>query len=103
MFDVTMGCFVCELIGLFLLNNLSEKYGKNKVGLYRDDGLALLRNAKMDGRLPGSDSGSDSGSDPTPDRIGSGRNLRFRCRIIRPYTTGRQRTAKVDLVTRVTT
>ena len=28
-FDVTMGCFVCELIGLFLLNNLSEKYGKN--------------------------------------------------------------------------
>ena len=43
MFDVTMGSFdgaeVCELIGLFLLNNLSEKYGKNNVGLYRDDGL----------------------------------------------------------------
>ena len=34
-----------ELIGLFLLNNLSEKYGKNNVGLYRDDGLVLLRNA----------------------------------------------------------
>ena len=49
MFDVTMGSFdgaeVCELIGLFLLNNLSEKYGKNNVGLYRDDGLVLLRNA----------------------------------------------------------
>ena len=49
MFDVTMGSFdgaeVCELIGLFLLNNLSEKYGKNNVGLYRDDGLILLRNA----------------------------------------------------------
>ena len=49
MFDVTMGIFdgaeVCELIGLFLLNNLSEKYGKNNVGLYRDDGLVLLRNA----------------------------------------------------------
>ena len=48
-FDVTMGSFdgaeVCELIGLFLLNNLSEKYGKNNVGLYRDDGLVLLRNA----------------------------------------------------------
>ena len=50
MFDVTMGSFdgaeVCELIGLFLLNNLSEKYGKKNVGLYRDDGLVLLRNAK---------------------------------------------------------
>ena len=49
MFDVTMGSFdgaeVCELIRLFLLNNLSEKYGKNNVGLYRDDGLVLLRNA----------------------------------------------------------
>ena len=49
MFDVTMGSFdgaeVCQLISLFLLNNLSEKYGKNNVGLYRDDGLVLLRNA----------------------------------------------------------
>ena len=49
MFNVTMGCFdgreVCELIVLFLLNNLSKKYGKNNVGLYRDDGLVLLRNA----------------------------------------------------------
>ena len=49
MFDVTMGSFhgaeVCELIRLFLLINLSEKYGKNNVGLYRDDGLVLLRNA----------------------------------------------------------
>ena len=49
MFDVTMGSFdgaeVCELIGRFLLDNLSEKYGKNNVGLYRDDGLVLLKNA----------------------------------------------------------
>ena len=49
MFNVTMGSFdgreVCELIVLFLLNNLSKKYGKNNVGLYRDDGLVLLRNA----------------------------------------------------------
>ena len=49
MCDVTMGSFdgaeVCELIGLFLLNNLSEKYGKDNVGLYRDDRLVLLRNA----------------------------------------------------------
>ena len=49
MFDVTMASFdgveVCELIGLFLPNNLSEKYSKNNVGLYSDDGLVLLRNA----------------------------------------------------------
>ena len=48
MFDVTMGSFdgaeVCELVGLFILNILSDKYGKNNVGLYRDDGLVLLRN-----------------------------------------------------------
>ena len=48
MFDVTMGSFhgaeFCELLELFLLNNLSEKYGKNNVGLYRDR-LVLLRNA----------------------------------------------------------
>ena len=48
MFDVTISSFdgaeVCELIGLFILNILSDKYGKNKVGLYRDDGLVLLRN-----------------------------------------------------------
>ena len=48
MFDVTMGSFdgagVCELIGLFILNILSDKYDKNNVGLYRDDGLVLLRN-----------------------------------------------------------
>ena len=49
MFDVTMGSFdgaeVCELIGLFLLDNLSEKHGKKNVGLYRDDDLVLLKNA----------------------------------------------------------
>ena len=43
MFDITTGSFdgaeVCELIGLFFLNNLSEKYDKNNVSLYRDDGL----------------------------------------------------------------
>ena len=47
-FDVTMGSFdevdVCELVGLFLINNLSEKCGKNNEGLYRDDGLLLVRN-----------------------------------------------------------
>ena len=53
MFDVTMGsndgAEVCELIGLYILNRLSEKYGKDNVGLYRDDGLILLKN--VTGRL----------------------------------------------------
>lgn len=48
MFDVIMGSFdgveVCEFIGFFFLNNFSEKYGKNNVGFYRDDGLVFLRN-----------------------------------------------------------
>ena len=39
------GAEVCELIGLFLLDNLSKKYGRNNVELYRDDGLVLLKNA----------------------------------------------------------
>ena len=46
LFDVTMGSYdgaeVCELVGLFILNSLAKKYGKERVGLYRDDGLILL-------------------------------------------------------------
>ena len=48
LFDVTMGAYdgaeVCEIVGLFLLNNLANKFDKNIVGLYRDDGLALFKN-----------------------------------------------------------
>ena len=48
MFDVTMGsndgAEVFELIGHYIRNRLSEKYGKDYVGLYRDDGLILLKN-----------------------------------------------------------
>ena len=40
-FDVTMGSFdeaeVCELVGLYILSYLAEKYGREFVGLYRDD------------------------------------------------------------------
>ena len=43
-FDVTMGSFdgaeTCELVGLFLLNEL--KSIEIDVGLYRDDGIALV-------------------------------------------------------------
>lgn len=47
-FDVTMGSFdgaeVCELVGLYLLSQLSSILGKSNNGLYRDDGLAILKN-----------------------------------------------------------
>ena len=43
-FDVTMGSFdgaeICELVGVYILKVLGEKCGKEKVGLYKDDGLA---------------------------------------------------------------
>ena len=46
--DVTMGAYdgaeVSELIGIFMLNKISEKYNKNDTGLYRDDGLAVFKN-----------------------------------------------------------
>ena len=42
------GAEICELVGLFILNSLQELFGKD-VGLYRDDGLAVL-NTKS-GRL----------------------------------------------------
>ena len=46
LFDVTVGAYdgpkVCELIGIFMLKKISEKYNKNDVGLYRDDRLAVF-------------------------------------------------------------
>ena len=48
LFDVAMAASnrteVCEMAGLFLLNNLGNKLDKNSVGLYRDDELALIKN-----------------------------------------------------------
>ena len=48
LFDVTMGAYdgaeVCELVGIFILYQLSRIYNKNDIGLYRDDGLAVFRN-----------------------------------------------------------
>ena len=45
-FDVTMGSFdgaeLRELVGLCILHILGEKYGKHRIGLYRDDGLACF-------------------------------------------------------------
>ena len=48
LFDVSMGCYdgaeVCELVGAFVLDKLSEKFRKGDIGLYRDDGLGVFRN-----------------------------------------------------------
>ena len=48
LFDVIVGAYdgaeVCELVGIFMLNKISEKYDKNDIGLYRDDGLAVFKN-----------------------------------------------------------
>ena len=48
LFDVAMVAYneaeVCELVCFFLLNNFENKFDKNSVGLYIDDGLALFKN-----------------------------------------------------------
>ena len=45
-FDVAMASFdgteLCKLVGLFILHILGEKYGKHRIGLYRDDRLACF-------------------------------------------------------------
>ena len=38
------GAKICELAGLYIPRILEEKYGKDKIGLYRDDGLACFEN-----------------------------------------------------------
>ena len=47
-FDVAMGTYdcaeVCELVGTFLLEKISEICNKCDIGLYRDDSLAVFRN-----------------------------------------------------------
>jgi hypothetical protein len=46
LFDIGMGSYdgaeSCELVGLFLLNEINHKY-KHSFGLYRDDGLGMVR------------------------------------------------------------
>ena len=48
-FDFTMGNFdgaeICELVGVYILNVIGKKYGKERVGLYgEDDSLACSEN-----------------------------------------------------------
>ena len=46
-FDVPMGCFdgaeVCELVGSFILKQISQLFEHHSVGLYRDDSQAILK------------------------------------------------------------
>ena len=48
LFGVTMGAYdgaeVCELVGNYLLYELSKLYEKKDIGLYGDDGLAVFKN-----------------------------------------------------------
>ena len=39
-----VGTEICELVGIYLLFMLANIIDKNNFGLYRDDGLILLRN-----------------------------------------------------------
>ena len=55
LFDVTMGSYdgaeVCGLVELYLLDKLAPLIGTKNIGLYRDDGLAVIHQAnglKMD-------------------------------------------------------
>ena len=47
LFNVTMGCFdgakVRELVGTYALSKVAHKISSSDVGLYHDDGLAVLR------------------------------------------------------------
>ena len=47
-FDVAMGAFhgaeVCDLVSNFFHHNLSGRYERNNLALYRDDGLAIFKN-----------------------------------------------------------
>ena len=47
-FDVTMGSYdgaeLCELVGSYLLDLITKEFGKQNIGLYRDDGLSCFEN-----------------------------------------------------------
>ena len=49
MFDVTMGAYdgaeACEVVGAYILHKLAVHLDWTSVGLYRDDGLAVLKDA----------------------------------------------------------
>lgn len=46
-FDVPMGSYhgaeICDLVGLFIMNSLNSIFDNGSFGLYRDDGLAIIK------------------------------------------------------------
>ena len=38
------GAEMCELAGLFILNYPGKSFGKENIGLYKDDGLEIIKN-----------------------------------------------------------
>ena len=48
LFDITMETYDCvdgwELVDNFMLNEISEKYNKIDIGLFRNNGLAVFQN-----------------------------------------------------------
>ena len=38
------GAKVCELIGIYVLHLIDKKYDSKNIDLYRDDGVAVLKN-----------------------------------------------------------
>ena len=57
LFYVTMGTYdsveICVLVETFLLSKISEKYDKNSIGFYFDDGLSVFKNksgTQLDGK-----------------------------------------------------
>ena len=47
-FDIPMGCYdgaeICKLVGIYIQNKLYKLMNKKDFGLYRDEGLGILRN-----------------------------------------------------------
>ena len=37
------GAEICELVCLFISNHLGKRFGKENIGLYRDDGLTIIK------------------------------------------------------------
>ena len=43
-----MGAEICDLIGIFLVNDLRKLSKSESIGLYRDDGLMVTTRSKFD-------------------------------------------------------
>ena len=45
------GAELCELVGIYILHELSKRYGLEISGLYRDDGLQCNKSARIIERM----------------------------------------------------